>query len=107
MKLLPGFVYLTAALCFVGLSPESDGQTLPGSLGISVAGSFVNGTAQSQNSILITDNDLTNGYDPGFDLTDAPPASTRTARPDPPLSSGVRRPTNPLIRTPARFGSAR
>lgn len=72
MKLLPGFVYLTAAICSIGLSMDSDAQTLPGSLGFSVDGSFVNGTAQSSNSILITDNDLTNGYNAGFDLTDAP-----------------------------------
>ena len=72
MKLLPGFAYLLAALGVVALSPLSEAQTLPGSLGFSIEGSFVNGVAQSSGSILITDNDLTNGYSAGFDLTDAP-----------------------------------
>lgn len=72
MKLLPGFAYLAAVFACLGLSMESGAQTLPGSLAFSVDGSFVNGTAQSASSILITDNDLTNGYNAGFDLTDAP-----------------------------------
>jgi hypothetical protein len=53
---------------------DAAAQTLPGSLSFSIDGSFINGTAQSSSSILITDNDLTNGYNAGFDLTDAPAA---------------------------------
>ena len=56
------------------LSPESVAQSLPGSLRFSIEGSFVNGQADSSNSILIADNDLSNGYAPGFDTTDAPSA---------------------------------
>ena len=60
------------------LSPETSAQVLPGSLGFSIDGSFINGTAQSTDSILIADNDLTNGYRYGFDTTDAPSALDST-----------------------------
>ena len=60
------------------LSPEAHAQNLPGSLGFSIKGSFLNGTAESSTSILITDNDLTNGYSSGFDLKDAPTALNPT-----------------------------
>jgi hypothetical protein len=72
MKLYPGFVSLMSLLCCMILSPEARAQMIPGSLGFSINGSFTNAAAISNNSILITDNDLTNGYDAGFDLTDAP-----------------------------------
>jgi hypothetical protein len=72
MKVLPGFAILGTLLGLIGLSSEVDAQVLPGSLGFSIAGSFVNGTAQSSKSILLADNDLTNGYVSGFDLADAP-----------------------------------
>lgn len=71
MKLLPGFVSLLPLLGIALLS-SAGAQNLPGSLGFTLEGTFINGTAQSANSILITDNDLTDGYAPGFDLTDAP-----------------------------------
>lgn len=72
MKLLPGFVALLAMLGTTLSSQKAAAQNLPGSLGFAVAGSFINGKAESYDSILITDNDLTNGYKSGFDLTDAP-----------------------------------
>lgn len=72
MKLSPGFVPTLALLITSLLAPAALAQTLTGSLGFSIQGSFVNGTSQSNTSILITDNDLSNGYDAGFDLTDAP-----------------------------------
>lgn len=72
MKLSPGFVPSLALLITSLFAPAVLAQTLPGSLGLSIQGSFVNGTSQSNTSILITDNDLSNGYDAGFDLTDAP-----------------------------------
>jgi hypothetical protein len=72
-------------LCFIGsclalLSAVAKSQNLPGSLTFTVEGSFVNGTAQGPNSILLADNDLTNGYDSNFDLKDAP-ASLKTSGP--------------------------
>jgi hypothetical protein len=74
MKLLPGFLLHLAMIGVVAIASDVDGQNLPGMLGFSIDGSFINGTAQSSKSILITDNDLTDGYDAGFDLTDAPAA---------------------------------
>jgi hypothetical protein len=74
MKTLRGFSCLLTMLAALIPSPQADAQTLPCSLGFSIDGSFVNGTADSSNSILITDNDLTNGYSAGFDLKDAPAA---------------------------------
>jgi len=72
MKHLPGFIATVAMLCTIAPSQYAAAQNLPSSLGFSIDGSFLNGTAESYNSILITDNDLTNGYRSGFDLTDAP-----------------------------------
>jgi hypothetical protein len=72
MRPLFGFVSLLSMLGAILLTPETKAQNLPGTLAFSVDGSFINGTAQSSGSILITDNDLTNGYNAGFDLTDAP-----------------------------------
>ena len=48
------------------------GQSLPGSLSFTVAGAFENAIAEGSKSILIADNNLTNGYGAGMDLTDAP-----------------------------------
>jgi hypothetical protein len=71
MKSLPA--WLACALVLLGITPpEAGAQNLPGSLGFSIAGSFLNGSAESINSVLVTDNDLTNGHRAGFDLTDAP-----------------------------------
>lgn len=72
MKLLPGFIAPMAMLCTIIAPQNAAAQNLPSSLGFSIEGSFINGTAESYNSILITDNDLTNGYRSGFDLEDAP-----------------------------------
>lgn len=72
MKLLPGFIAPLAMLCAIVPSQNAAAQNLPSSLGFSIGGSFLNGTAESDTSILITDNDLTNGYRAGFDLKDAP-----------------------------------
>ena len=72
MKSLSGFASFLSMLVVAALTPVAIAQNLPGSLGFTIEGSFINGTAESSNSILITDNDLTNGYAAGFDLKDAP-----------------------------------
>lgn len=77
MKLLPGFS-AAIILAATALSPETSAQVLPGSLGFSIEGSFINPTAQSADSLLIADNDLTDGYSSGFDTSDAPAALTST-----------------------------
>ena len=59
---------------------QADGQNLPGSLSFTVSGSFENAASESSNSMLISDNNLTNGYTAGMDLTDAP-ASLATSGP--------------------------
>jgi hypothetical protein len=56
------------------LTLEANAQLLPGTLSFSVSGSFENGVGQGTSSILITDNDLTNGHAPGMDLYDSPAA---------------------------------
>lgn len=71
MKLSPSFT-LMALFGLVSISEFASAQAMPGSLQFVVDGSFANGTVESTNSVLITDNDLTNGYRSGFDLTDAP-----------------------------------
>jgi hypothetical protein len=76
MKTSYFFSIVTSAIAAFTLSPESGAQSLPGSLGFSIKGSFVNGQAESSNSILIADNDLSDGYAAGFDTTDAPSALT-------------------------------
>jgi len=53
-------------------------QTLPGSLSFSTQGAFSNGVKESSSSLLIADNNLTNGYASGFDLKDAPTAMSTT-----------------------------
>lgn len=72
VKTLPGFIAPLAMLCSIVPSQNATAQNLPSSLGFSINGSFLNGTAESDTSVLITDNDLTNGYNSGFDLKDAP-----------------------------------
>jgi hypothetical protein len=61
-----------AALVHALLVGEAGAQSLPGSLGFSLGGSFQNAVADGSNSVMLTDNDLTNGYRYGFDLQDAP-----------------------------------
>jgi len=70
MKLPFGFFALL--LIFAILDTQSNGQTLPGSLSFSVSGAFGNGVNESSNSLLYADNNLTNGYNSGMDLQDAP-----------------------------------
>ncbi len=72
MKPLSGFLALLSLLSSFVLDQQAKAQGLPNSLGFSIDGSFINPTAESSNSILVTDNDLTNGYASGFDLHDAP-----------------------------------
>lgn len=62
------------------LTLETKGQVLPGTLSFSVSGSFENGVGQGTSSILITDNDLTNGYVPEIDLHDSPTALNPTGQ---------------------------
>jgi hypothetical protein len=78
MRLFTGFKPIASSLALVALASVANGQKLPGSLGFSIAGSFLNGTAQSADSILLADNNLTNGYASGFDLADAPSALNPT-----------------------------
>jgi hypothetical protein len=77
VKLLPGFS-AAIILATTALFPETSAQVLPGSLGFSIEGSFINPTAQSADSILIADNDLTDGHSAGFDTSDAPAALSST-----------------------------
>jgi hypothetical protein len=66
------FVILLWSLLGLHFAAVAQGQNLPSSLGFSIEGSFINPSAESSNSLLVTDNDLTNGYTSGFDRTDAP-----------------------------------
>lgn len=70
-KLLIGALSLAAAIASLG---NANSQTLPGSLSFTVAGRFQNAVAESSNSLLLIDNNLTNGYNNGFDLHDSPAA---------------------------------
>lgn len=74
MKSFSGLTSLVSMFAFVALPPLADAQNIPGSLAFSIDGSFINPSAESSNSILLTDNNLTDGYRSGFDLTDAPAA---------------------------------
>lgn len=71
MKIPHVFVAFATGVIVTCLS-ESVAQNLPSSLSFTVSGAFENGVGQSNSSILIADNDLTNGYAPGMDQTDAP-----------------------------------
>ncbi len=51
---------------------EAKGQTLSGTPSFSVSGRFTNPVGESSNSVLVRDNNLTNGYNNGADTTDAP-----------------------------------
>lgn len=66
-------VFVAIAITFSALFlVEASAQNLPSALSFTVSGTFENGVGQSSNSVLIADNDLTNGYAPGMDQTDAP-----------------------------------
>ena len=71
MKLLRALLAY-AALIHGLLVSHTDAQNLPGSLGFSISGAFLNGVADGSNSVMLADNNLTNGYAYGFDLKDAP-----------------------------------
>lgn len=77
MKLSPGFT-LMALLGLVSALDLAEAQQMPSTLQFVVAGSFANGSAESSNSVLITDNDLTNGYKSGWDMIDTPAALNPT-----------------------------
>jgi hypothetical protein len=71
MKTAPVFnaVFALAATCVLStgnLITQGD------SLSFSLGGAFANPVKFSSNSVLRIDNDLTNGYNPGFNLTNAP-----------------------------------
>ncbi len=68
-RLLVAGISIIAAIASVR---EAHGQTLPGSMSFSVSGRFTNGVAESSNSLLVTDNNLTNGYNSEIDLHNAP-----------------------------------
>lgn len=70
MKSLRAF--LCAVVAPLAMNGIVSGQVLPGSLNFSVDGDFANAVGTTSSSIMIVDNDLTNGYAPGMDLTDAP-----------------------------------
>jgi|GEM_PF-2445711 len=71
MKLPLGFFALLGLFLAI-LDSRSDAQNLPSSLSFGVSGAFGNGVNESTNSLLYADNNLTNGYNTGMDLTDAP-----------------------------------
>jgi len=68
-KLLIGACCLVAAIASI---TSSHGQSLPNSFSVSVTGSFQNPVAESENSVLVRDNNLTNGYANGYDSYQAP-----------------------------------
>ena len=57
---------------FAIFGAQAIAQNLPTSLSFTVSGSFENGVGDGNNSILIADNNLTDGYVAGMDLNDAP-----------------------------------
>ncbi len=64
------FALISLILTLLGFQAKA--QNLPGSLSFSVSGAFENGVAQGSTSLLMADNDLTDGYTSGMDLNDAP-----------------------------------
>lgn len=77
--------FLAVFSCVLAIVNAAIAQNLPGSLSFTVSGSFENGVGQGNNSILIADNNLTDGYAPGMDLTDAP----ATLNPDGPAGAAA------------------
>ncbi|MEO5915466.1 MAG: choice-of-anchor K domain-containing protein [Luteolibacter sp.] len=71
MKIPLGF-FAILGIVFAIFEISAKAQNLPGSLSFTVSGSFENAASESSNSLLISDNNLTNGYAAGMDLTDAP-----------------------------------
>lgn len=73
-------LFAVIGLIFAILSSLAKAQNLPGTLSFSVSGAFENGVGQTGTSILIADNNLTDGYAKGMDLYDAP-TSLKTGGP--------------------------
>lgn len=71
MQLPLGYLTIVGIILAI-ISNNANAQSLPDSLSFTLAGSFSNGVAESNNSILIADNNLTDGYATGMDLHDAP-----------------------------------
>jgi hypothetical protein len=71
MKLPLGCLSIVAIFLAI-VCYKAKAQSLPAPLSFTIAGSFSNGVAESINSVLITDNNLTNGYASGMDLYNAP-----------------------------------
>ncbi len=65
-------LFLAIFASILAIFDAASAQSLPGSLSFTVSGSFENGVGQGNDSILIADNNLTDGYSPGMDLKDAP-----------------------------------
>ena len=62
----------TLGVIFNILGLQVGAQNLPGSLSFTVSGSFENAVSESSKSLLISDNNLTDGYAAGMDQYDAP-----------------------------------
>ena len=71
MKIPFGF-FAFIGLIFAIIDSQTNAQNLPGSLSFSVSGAFENGVGQTSSSLLLADNNLTDGYSAGMDLQDAP-----------------------------------
>ena len=71
MKKPLGFLALFGLLLAI-LETHARAQNLPGSLSFTTSGAFGNGVSESGSSLLYADNNLTNGYNTGMDLQDAP-----------------------------------
>ncbi len=68
----PLYILMIVGCCLAAAAISASGQNMPGSLSFSIGGSFSNGVNEGTNSVLAYDNNLSNGYSSGFDLTDAP-----------------------------------
>ena len=77
MKRTLRLLLLPSLLAYLG-SPLATGQILPAPLSFTLNGQFQNGISESTNSLLYTDNNLTDGYASGIDLQDAPASLTPT-----------------------------
>ncbi|MGC4015338.1 MAG: choice-of-anchor K domain-containing protein [Luteolibacter sp.] len=69
-------LFAVASSTFFAIAGFCSAQNIPGNLSFSVEGSFSNAVSESNSSVLVTDNNLANGYASGFDLKDAPAGMT-------------------------------
>jgi hypothetical protein len=69
---IPSTAHALAALAAASLFWTGSATAQDDSLSFSLGGSFSNPVRFSSNSVLVTDNNLTNGYVAGFNLKDAP-----------------------------------